>query len=317
LTDWGRRDLHRDVRVALLRALWGHLDRDEAWAVLAEAARSPDVAIASVAMRVPSQRLTSGGQRRLAGLLAHLLRHPDRKLRLQTLQHCAAHPVGDPDRAILPALLEAMGSPVNVESAAAARAVFTTYGGEATGAIAGAVYGLLPNRRALKTAVEALRDAAALSPSRVLPTVRAVLDVLAPDRLTAALRARIAMAALPASELAPFLRSLASGDHLDGGVLAAIVSAVPRRRASAPSDWEDLEAALAGEPDERLRRVALAALVTAGRIVGGWTDARKTRLANYQGDPSPLVAAPAQFTFVSGDVDMMDLEIWDDWTELM
>ena len=36
------RDLHRDLRVALLRALWGHLDRGETWAVLEAAAISPD-----------------------------------------------------------------------------------------------------------------------------------------------------------------------------------------------------------------------------------------------------------------------------------
>lgn len=36
------RALHRDVRVALLRALWDHLEQEETWPILERAARSPD-----------------------------------------------------------------------------------------------------------------------------------------------------------------------------------------------------------------------------------------------------------------------------------
>src|SRR5260221_7174136 len=38
--------LHRDVRVALLRSLWNHLDREETWRILEREARSPDMTVA-------------------------------------------------------------------------------------------------------------------------------------------------------------------------------------------------------------------------------------------------------------------------------
>jgi HEAT repeat protein len=41
-----RDELRRDVRVALLRALWDHLERNETWPVLERAATSPDDAVA-------------------------------------------------------------------------------------------------------------------------------------------------------------------------------------------------------------------------------------------------------------------------------
>ena len=34
--------LHRDIRIALLRALWDHLERPETWPILNEAAVAPD-----------------------------------------------------------------------------------------------------------------------------------------------------------------------------------------------------------------------------------------------------------------------------------
>ncbi|MDP9352526.1 MAG: hypothetical protein M3P51_13450, partial [Chloroflexota bacterium] len=40
------RELHRDVRVALLRAFWGHAERAETWPSLERAAASPDAAVA-------------------------------------------------------------------------------------------------------------------------------------------------------------------------------------------------------------------------------------------------------------------------------
>jgi hypothetical protein len=317
LMTWHRRDLHRDVRVALLRALWGHLDRPEAWDVLAEAARSPEAALASVPMHIPVQRLTADGQRQLATILADLLGHPDAKLRVETLQRCAFQPISDPEKAMMPALLAALRSEVGVEAAAAGRAVFTTYSGAEAPVVAEAVRKIIPNRRALKTAVDALRDAARAGPSRALPTVRAVLAVIETDPLTATLGVRLAVQALPAAELAAYLRAAAAAGRLHAEALASAVASVRGQSGTPPPrHWEDLEAALASDPDERLRRVAFAALTSAARAAGGWTEAREDRLRAFRQDPSPLVASAAQFTFTS-ETTPLDLDVWDEWTDLL
>ena len=66
LLEWERRDdLHRDVRVAVVHAFWGHPDREETWAALQRAAAGPEPAVASAAARMPADRLPPPARRRL------------------------------------------------------------------------------------------------------------------------------------------------------------------------------------------------------------------------------------------------------------
>ena len=72
------------------------------------------------------------------------------------------------------------------------------------------------------------------------------------------------------------------------------------QRTGPPSDSNSLpafEAALAASPDARLRRLGLAAAVAQATQPAGWTAALRARLDQYRADPTPLVAAAAQFTF--------------------
>ncbi len=89
-------ELHRDVRVALLRALWDHLERAETWPILERAATSDDPAIAAGVINIPVDRRSPEVLRRLARLLATLLAHPAPKVRLETLRRCATLPISRP-----------------------------------------------------------------------------------------------------------------------------------------------------------------------------------------------------------------------------
>jgi hypothetical protein len=64
-----------------------------------------------------------------------------------------------------------------------------------------------------------------------------------------------------------------------------------------PDDWRAVEAGLASHADDRLRRIALAALVAQAKGPAGWTEDLRSRLAIYQTDSSTLVASAAAFTF--------------------
>src|SRR5207248_5728831 len=92
------RDLQRDVRLALMRALWGFADRVEAWAIMEWAARSGDAALAAAVVAIPAARLSVDGQRRFVALVADLLRHPEPSVRLQVLGRCGREPLPDPER---------------------------------------------------------------------------------------------------------------------------------------------------------------------------------------------------------------------------
>ena len=290
--------LHRDVRIALLRALWGHLDRPEAWAILDEAGRSPDAAVMDGVVRIPADGLAESARTRLSTLLLRLLEHPEPLIRLQILQRFVSLPVGDPDGTLLPALLAKLPSTLPDERQAAATALFATCRSQDAARIEGAFAALLPNRRALAAALQSLGSAVRADLRRLLPVARGVLDALALDPLTAVPRVRLAMAALPWDELARLLKAMAS-DRLGPDVLAACVDDLGSRTDGA--DLARLEAALASSGDERLRRLALAALVARASLAEGWTEECWGRLEAYRRDESLLVAAAAQFTFPAGE----------------
>jgi len=161
---------------------------------------------------------------------------------------------------------------------------------------------LLSDRRGVAVAVAALAAGVSYDRSRLLPAARAVLGALASDPLTMRPRVELAAAALAGEELAAFLGRLAAEDVLHADALAAAVAALSgfARRAE-PEDLDALEATLAVSPDERLRRLALAAL-TAGARARGWTDDRLERLRGYRRDAAPLVAEAAQFTLPADEV---------------
>ncbi|MDJ0365199.1 hypothetical protein QMK33_08540 [Hymenobacter sp. H14-R3] len=306
LLDMAARPLHRDVRVALLRALWTQLERPETWPILLAAAADPDPAGAAGVVWLPTDRLSPAVQQQVLTLLAALLGHPDALLRVQVLSRLASLPLADPGRVLLPPLLARLHSPLPDEYQAAARALFATYAAQDAAAIAETVAQVLPERRVLQATLTALLTALDSNRSRLQPVVHAMLAVLRPDPLTVRLQVRLALAGLPWPELAPYLTSLAATDALDAEVLMATVHALEsiRQRIANQADVEALlaiEDALAASPDARLRRVALAALCTQATRPAGWTAALRTRLDHYRADPAPLVAAPAQFTFPPAD----------------
>lgn len=292
------RDLHRDVRVALLRALSNHLERDETWPILESAAVSPDAAIAAILVRIPTDRLSPTARQRLVSLFATLLTHPHAIVRLEVLQRCRQLPGGDPQQILLPKLLEAMNSSLTDERTAAANAVFATYGGDNARLVGLAIEGLIANRRSLASAVQALKAQLTWSRGQFLPTARAVLEALATDPLTISLRVELAVQALPWHELAAMLANTVASGELHAEALAIAAQAITQ--AASRSDATDLaqfEADLARCSDERLRRLAFAALVAQSQPPRGWNDERLARLQSYRTDPAPMVAAAAQFTF--------------------
>ena len=154
---------------------------------------------------------------------------------------------------------------------------------------------LLPQRRALMDATGSLRAVVRDDLRRLVPVARGVLNALALDPLTAVPRAGLAITALPWQELARAFEAMAATGQLGPDVLAACVAdlcAVTDGAALA-----QLETALATQGDDRLRRLALAALVASASLAEGWNEDRLRRLRDYRQDQSPLVAAAAQFTF--------------------
>jgi hypothetical protein len=302
LLEMAARPLHRDVRVALLRALWDHPDRAETWPLLRAAAVDPDPAVAAGVARIPTDRLSPPGQQQVLALLATLLRHPDAPLRVQVLGRCVSLPLADPGQVLLTPLLAGLHSPLPDEYRAAARALFATYAVSHPALLAETVARVRPERRVLQATLDALCAVLPGNRSALQPLVQGLLAALRPDPLTVRLQVQLAVAGLPWPELAAFLSELATTGALDAESLLTAAEAIARsgQRAGQPLADDSLvsfERALADHSDAQLRRLALAALLAQATQPAGWTAALRTRLTQYHTDPAPLVAAAAQFTF--------------------
>lgn len=293
-------ELHRDVRVALLRGLWNHLNRPETWPLLLAAATSADTALSDGLVRLLAQNVRAEYQEEYLTLFAALLTHPDPVVRLATLRFQTG--VADPQRRLLGTLLESLASPHQEEAQAAARLVFASYTGRDAPAVAAAFSGLLPQRRALVGAVNALQAAASASRLKAAPLVRAILTALAADPLTLPLQVKLAVGTLPWADVAERLLGWAAGGQMHADALTAAVSAVMGARSRTDvAEVETLERLLAaGTPEAR--RLALAALVLGAVAPRPWTPERLTRLREYRADPSVLVASAAVFTLPDAEL---------------
>jgi hypothetical protein len=300
LRSFESRPLHRDVRVALLRAYWRHRDRPEVWEAFERAAGESDPALVSGVVRVPADRLDLEGRRRLARLLGRLLDHPDSVVRVAALDRCASEPVDDPEGSLLGRACDALGSGMPDLRYAAANAIATTATADDAGRVAVAACRLAPNRRALETLCRVLTERVVLDGARLAPVVSRLVMALASDPLTAVLRVGLA-SALGIEALADLCVTLGEADLLHADTLRAAIDALQQgtslgsglsRRAS----LSRLEQRLTRHQNPRLRRLALAALVAQNDSTGGWDDDRLTRLRGFRADPAALVAAAAQFT---------------------
>ncbi|MBA2392845.1 MAG: hypothetical protein H0V70_08890 [Ktedonobacteraceae bacterium] len=297
LTMYGREDLHRDVRIALLRALWTYLEKDETWNVMESAAQSPDIAIAKSVTRIPSDRLSLQAQQHLLAVLALLLSHPEPEVRQATLERCILLPINDAEKVLFPKILTALTSRFPDERNIAAQALFATYTGKHALAVSQVVTTLLPRRQAVQNVVFHLQRVLLTNKRLHMPTAYAVLDVLEQDALATRFSLGIAITALPVEELANYFIRLSVNGRLHAGMLiyACTMLENPQGRTDL-TDFIHLEKAFRSSSDERLRRLAFAALVGLARTAQGWTEECLALQRQYRSDSSLLVADAALAT---------------------
>jgi HEAT repeat protein len=318
LLAFAQRDLHRDIRIALLHALGDHLDHEQSWALLEEAARSSnrDVALAPLALTtlrsasLLAQQEDQATQRHVLRLIAALIAHPDQSVRLQALRYCSQLGIPDDERIVTPLLVNRTQEIIATaqtraeydEALAAAQAFFGVCASTDEAAVRAVIAALLPHRRTLREACASLTSAPRVLQRRLLPVLLAAVDALHSDPLTIKLRIAIAVERLPAAQLGDFLIEVVSSEafHADALMNACALLDKVRTRSDAV-EFEALEPRLGASPDERLRRMALAILVSRAGSAGGWDATLLERLRVYRADPSALAASAAQFIIPDSD----------------
>lgn len=294
LVELDATDLHRDVRIALLRALWDHLDRAPTWEVFARAVQGKDWVMASRLGDIPADRLTRESDRRLSALLGEVLSRPEPEARIDLLHRAAGLAISDPERTFLRACAERLLSVHDDEVHAAAMAILHRSTEDDLTRLPALIGRALADPRCLHVAIGSLMSVQIKLRASWVGAARAAEAVLAGDPRWTSLRIRCAAAAMDGPELAGFFARLGAGGLLTSDALESCRVAVE----GLPFDQlEAFTEALIESPRPEVRRIALWALVRDAGPNRGWAPERRARLATLQRDPSPQVAGAALAVF--------------------
>ena len=295
--------LRRDVRVALLRALWDYLEDDRTWEVFLAAARDPDSTVADGVLRIPTERLSPTSQEKLLTVLAALVAHPDPDVRLETLRHLISLPVTDTQKHLVQPLLNALNSKFPEQISTASQAFFATYSGSDNTLIEKAFQNLIPDRKALNLATRAFLSSQVYSlvklQGQANSGAQAILAALETDQYTLHLQTEIVFLRLPWQEITEFMISIAHRSQLNPDVYHTareVLQVAAQRRSNPLLGMQTLERAWRKHPSETLRRLALEALILSCTHTT-WNPETLEQLQKYRTDPSSMVSAAAQFTF--------------------
>jgi hypothetical protein len=294
LVEVDGRALHRDIRIALLRALWDHLEREPTWEVFTRAVAADDWVMASRLGDIPADRLTAASDRRLSALLAKVLDRPEPEARIDLLNRASLLAVRDPERSFLRACGARLGSPYDDEVRAAMSALLARADENDMAALGPMVAAVRDDVRALTVGLDVLLAAPLRSRAVWAQAGAAAERALEGDARLTALRVRCASGWRAPADWAAWAQALVEGGAADADTLAAVAAGV----AALPS------ASLRGvierwraSPSAALRRAAVAALARDAGPKRGWTPERLDALRALQADAAPEVAGAARAVF--------------------
>jgi cellulose synthase operon protein C len=293
------RPLHRDVRIALLRALWDHLDDPRTWQLLIAAVEDPDWVVASRVAELPLDRLSPKQDALLAPLFAGVLRRPEVEARLDLLRRACTLTLRDRERGFFHSLVDHLATSDDGEASLALSAVIQRMTNEPA-----EVAHVVTRLSSLLEAPTRYQRAAALADTlrvHISPYTRASVVTVAEgfvNHLVESLPVVPAGLRLgarfwkPAAFVTALVR-LSDRNWLAYDPMDAALRAVP-----GVGGADEIERQLQAQEDPRLRRIGLAALEEATSPRNGWTKHRLARLSLYRRDASPHVAAAAEMVKV-------------------
>ncbi|MBL8935197.1 MAG: hypothetical protein JNM69_11640, partial [Archangium sp.] len=281
--------LHRDVRIAVLRALWDHLDREPTWAVYDKAVDDPDWVLASRLGDIPADRLTRKTDARLAVLLAKLVNRPEPEARIAILQRAPSLAVVDRERVYLSACRARLESRLDDEVQAAMSAMLARCQEPDVPALEQALTRLTKDRRMLERAAETLLSANVTSRASWKLMAEAVERVAASSPTLASLRVKAVAARDDREAWAKAIEAIAREGRLDSDVVFAAAASSARLQ---KLELDPMVERFAQNADAGARRLSVLLLE---RVVAakGWSPARLAQLGRLRRDDAPWVSSAA------------------------
>ena len=303
--DWlialAKQTLHRDVRIAVLRGLWDHLERPESWELLSQAASEGNGQLLNGVVRIPADQLSASSRQRLIDLLIGLMQHDDAIIRLAVLRRFIEMPFPDEEGRMVQMSLHALSASSPDEREAAARLITVNARSRDAERIAREVSAIRERRRPLRDFVQTLINyCLENSPGRrrLSLVARAIVEGLRDDPLTGGLRINLAAVVFGIEGFENELSNLKANQLLHTVAINEASMAI-ERIAQTPdrSSLERLEHNLASSSDPEMRLLAFISLIAQARDHNRWNDRRRERLFAYRKDSAPAVATRAQFFF--------------------
>jgi len=287
-------DLHRDVRIALLRALWDHLDREATWEIFARAVKGPDWVMASRLGDIPADRLTATSDARLSCLLGQVLDRPEPEARISLLQRAGMLGIRDPERVFLRACARRLRSPYDDEVKAALVSLLRRGTEDDLRIFPDLLRNATADPRSLHAAIGALVGFPLQRRGVWIVAARSAAEVLAEDPRWTALWIRCHGAVAGGVELGRSLLRLVEAERLLGGAIPAAATALA---AVEPDELGATVEVLMGSPSPTGRWLAVAVLARDAGPGRGWTEERLQRLARLQADRAAEVSGAALAIF--------------------
>jgi hypothetical protein len=281
-------DLHKDVRIAVLRALWSYLERGEVWGVFAKAATEYPAA-ARATVYIPNDRLSRTARGRLAQHMELLLRHESAVVRFETVKRLAASPISAAGTSLKAELAALLADATEEEARYLAMALTLCIALEETDDLARR-FAETRTARVLQAAVTALVALNPGHPRRVEPLCQQLVDLLLEKRRQITLAVRLAFQVLQADVLETVIRHISAQGLLHPGATMEAMSGSRLRRGN---DLGEIESRLAAMDDPAVRRIGLAILAARADKLGWSSDAR-SKLDAYRLDRAMVVSEAAE-----------------------
>lgn len=290
-----QREEHRDVRLALLRGLWPHLDREDVWEPFWRESESLEPAVGKALSAVPSAGLGRAARERRDKLMVRLLRHPSTRVRTLVLHSLTSAPTSQGQSEELRAACQGFLEQTGEETAAAGllfRGMMTQ-----PDRWRALLREEMVRRRALQSlvgfarySVYSLRGDPAYG-----ELVQATLEELARDPALIVLRLTLLAATHSLDELLQEVEVQAEQSGMEVALAWSAIVAAHTYRLDQQL-WNVLYGRWATAQSPLLRRLCLEALLIHTKQMG-WNSSTLAQLCTFQQDSSPLVAAAAQFIF--------------------
>ncbi|XSG77499.1 HEAT repeat domain-containing protein [Herpetosiphon llansteffanensis] len=296
LLRWNELELHRDVRIALVHALNNYLDQPETWQIFERLLSHEETTVVKSLTRISPIGQPLSLHEPVLRLLAALVEHPNLEVREEAVGRCFFFHGTDPQRILVEPLTKALMSGIVRLRDAAVRSLLTSYAIEDSAVITAIVRENLPNRAVINELISTLdRQVSAFESYH--PLGHAVINELARDRFTILLQIQLAGHCYDEQTWFNFVQQLKQQGLLNVNTFRTVLEVVEK---VANRIWlaqpEQLETFFYQSNDPYLRRIGLAAFGFKTKRLG-WYPADYQRLAEYQADPTELVAVPAQFIF--------------------